>query len=198
MRNPKPWAALAVLACACSPAQAPETPLPGFVAVEFRGALIAPTKVNGAPWDGPGPLNASATTLVANAIADADPYHALLSVFANPAIAALDKPEPFGDARVMGAGVALLDVPLQTSERDTLTPIWTSATAPRVPLTPSTRIEVTLLDKDLQFDDAMGTATVTEGDLVAALRSGRVYHVPLAEQTHNQVLFLDLSVFAVR
>jgi hypothetical protein len=198
MRNPTLGMALTALACACSPAQTPESPLPAFVAVEFRGALIAPTKVNGAPWDGPGPLDASAATLIAKALAGADPYDAALSVLANPAIAALDKPEPFGDARVMNAGAVLLHVPLQTSERDTLTPIWNSATAPRVPLAPSTRIEITLLDKDLEFDDAMGVATVTESDLVAALRAGTVYHVPLAEQTHNQVLFLDLSVYAAR
>jgi len=188
---------MVTFASACS-AHAPEAPLPAFVAVEFRGALMAPTKVNGAPWDGPGPLDSGATTLVANALADADPYHAMISVFANPAIAALDKPEPFGDARVMSGGAVVVDVPLQTSERDTLTPIWNAATAPRVPLGPSTRIEVTLIDKDLEFDDAIGTATVTEDDLVAALRAGTVYHVPLADQTHNQVLFLDVSVYAVR
>lgn len=193
MTNPKLCAALAVVACACSPSHAPETQLPGFVGVEFRGTLIAPMKVNGAPWDGPGPLDANATTLVGNALAHADPYRAVLSILANPAIAALDKPEPFGDARVMSASATLLDVPLQTSERDTLTPIWDAAVALRVALAPSTRIEVTLIDKDLQFDDAMGTATVTETDLVAALRSGKVYHVPLAEQTHYQVLFLDVS-----
>jgi hypothetical protein len=193
------WIAIIMIVCAFSCAQPPPQtpPLPAFVTVEFRGALIAPTRVNGDPRDGPGPVDNTATTLVANALLNANPYRALLSVFANPTIAALDKPEPYGDVRVTSGGVVIRQVPLETNERDTLTPLWNGETVARIPLSPATRIEVTLIDRDLSQDDAMGTATISYQELVAALRSGVVYHVPLAEQTHNQVLFLDVSVVGV-
>ena len=42
----------------------------------------------------------------------------------------------------------------------------------------------------------MGAATINYAQLVAALRAGAIYRVRVAEQTNNQVLFVDISVDA--
>jgi len=64
-----------------------------------------------------------------------------------------------------------------------------------VPLQPNVRLDVTLYDRDVINDDAMDVATITQEDLIAALRSGKRHSVRVAEQTYNQVLFLDITVY---
>jgi hypothetical protein len=166
-----------------------------YVNVEFRQALIAPTKCDGRPWDGFGSVDPAAAGLVARALGASNPYAAVVSVLANPTMAALEKPEPFGTARLMLGGVAAATAPLETAAQDTLTPIWNAAPLKNVPLAPSTRIEIELWDRDIADHDPIGTGTVTYQDLVAALQAGTVYHVRLAEQTNLQVLFFDVSVY---
>jgi hypothetical protein len=107
---------------------------------------------------------------------------------------ALEKPEPRGRARALVNGAEVQATQLRTTQRDTLTPIWEDARFIRVPLNPTPRIELELYDKDLVNDDAMGTPIIVYSDLVAALRSGTLFHVPVADQTNNQVLFMDVLV----
>ncbi|HEY0463115.1 MAG TPA: C2 domain-containing protein [Polyangiaceae bacterium] len=163
--------------------------------VEFRQALIAPTKYDGRPWDGLGSVDPTSARLVAQALGASNPYAAVLGVLANPALAALEKPEPFGQVRVFSSGMVTTVLPLEIAARDTTTPIWKPTVAVHVPLSPSSRIEVELWDKDISEHDPMGAGTVTYQDLVAALQAGTLYHVRLAEQTQNQVLFFDVSVY---
>lgn len=186
----------AITACSCGSAAAPEAPLAAVVNVEFRQSLIGPTKFGGAAWDGPGQLDASAEGELRMALHAVDSYAGVLRVFANPAIEALEKPEPFGRARSVVNGVIIQNLDLKTAQRDTLTPIWQNARLIRVPLTPATRIELELYDKDVINDDAIGAATITYADLVTALRAGTIHHVRVAEQTNNQLLFVDISVEA--
>jgi hypothetical protein len=192
---------VACLAIACSGAQSSEpsaSDLPPAVRVEFRQALLGPMKVGGAPWDGPGAVQPETVNAVTLALGAVNPQAELLALFANPAIAALDKPEPYGEARVVIAGSPIVVVKIDGAERDTLTPIWTTVALDRVPLQPDVRVEVTLYDRDLVNDDPMGAATITQQDLIAALQAGRIHHVRVAEQTNQQVLFLDISVYATQ
>jgi hypothetical protein len=133
------------------------------------------------------------------ALQESDPYAAVLSAFANPTIAALEKPDPAGTAKAIGPDgiqvLAAIDLP---KFQDTLTPVWSNAFLKRVPLSPSARIEMVLIDKDLAVDDAIGTATIRYEDLVAALRARNVHHVPIADQTNRQALFIDVSVYAAQ
>ena len=186
---------ISVLCMSCGRATAPSPALPAYVNVEFRQALIAPTKCDGRMWDGFETPNPAAASLVARALGATNPYAAVIGVLASPTMAALEKPEPFGTARLMLGGVAAATVPLETMAQDTLTPIWNAAPLKSVPLAPSTRIEVELWDRDISEDDPMGAGTVTYQDLLGALQTGTLYHVRLAEQTMNQVLFLDVSVY---
>lgn len=162
--------------------------------VEFRGALSGPSKFGGAAWDGLGQLDSSAQAGLGRALTAVDPYAAVLSFFANPALATLERPEPFGHARAAVNGVVVQALELPLAQHDTLTPMWSNARLVRVPLVVDTRLEIELYDKDLVNDDAMGAATITASDLATALRVGTVHHVRVAEQTNNQVLFVDISV----
>jgi hypothetical protein len=170
--------------------------LPEFVNVEVRQALIGPTKMGGAPWDGPGHIEPQAISAVSLALEAPDPYTAVLSAFANPIIAGLEKPEPKGSVRAVSTdGTQVLAMVELRKMRDTITPLWSEAFLRNVPLNPSVRVEITLTDEDFSNDDPIGAATIRFDDLVAALHAGSVYHVPIADQTHRQALFVDLSVY---
>jgi hypothetical protein len=177
----------------CGRPSEPSAELPALVNVELRQALLGPNKVGGNAWDGLGRLDGNGQTLVLEALGKSDPIAELAVVFANPALAALEKPDPAGSVRCMSGPVEVQGLTLPKVQ-DTFTPIWTGASMPRVPLAPTTRLEVDLWDKDLAVDDPMGTGTITYADLVRALREGTVHHVRVAEQTNNQVLFVDVSV----
>jgi hypothetical protein len=190
------------LACSvlggCGPAKAPEPPLPAFVNVDIRGALIAPTKVGGSAWDGFGRLDGTAQLGLHQALRMVNPYAAAADFLANPTIAAIERPEPMGTVRatVNGTQVAALELPMAYS--DTFTPLWSGARVSRLALTADTRVEVELIDKDLVKNDPMGAATITTSDVAAALRVGTVHHVNVAEQTNNQILFVDISAEPAR
>jgi hypothetical protein len=180
----------------CGHASEPRSELPAFVNVEVRQARLGPSKVGGNAWDGFGRLDGNGQTLVLQALGKSDPIAELAVVFANPALAALEKPDPAGSVRCMSGAVELQRLTLPKVQ-DTFTPIWTSTALTRVPLAQTTRLEVDLWDKDLAVDDPMGTSTITYTDLVSALQEGTVHHVRVAEQTNNQVLFIDVSVTAL-
>jgi hypothetical protein len=187
--------AFVVAAVGCGRPSEPSAELPAFVNVEVRQALLGPSKVGGNAWDGLGRLDSSGQSLVLQALGKGDPIAELAVVFANPALAALEKPDPAGSVRCMSGPAEIQRLTLP-KVKDTFTPIWTGAAMPRVPLAPTTRLEVDLWDKDLAVDDPMGASTITHADLVSALREGIVHRVRVAEQTSNQVLFVDVSVTA--
>lgn len=186
-------ASISALVAGCGAPQAPQRTLPAFVNIEFRSALVGPSKFGGAAWDGLDELEDSAQKELGQALAAVDPYAAVLSYFTNPALMALERPEPFGHVRAAVNGVVVQQIELPLMQRDTLTPLWSKMRLIRVPLVVDTRLEVELYDKDLVNDDAMGAATITASDIATALRVGTVHHVRVAEQTNNQVLFIDIS-----
>jgi hypothetical protein len=65
-----------------------------------------------------------------------------------------------------------------------------------VPLDQDIRFLVNLSDADLVYDDPIGTAEINMDDIKAALASKQVYHVNVADQTFNTILFVDISVMA--
>jgi hypothetical protein len=70
-------------------------------------------------------------------------------------------------------------------------PGWTG-----VPLGQDIRFLIQLSDQDLVDDDPIGTAEIVVDDLKAALASGKIYHVNVADQTAGTILFVDISVMA--
>jgi hypothetical protein len=202
LQNFKPrWLVFALtsswLAWGCGGASsAADVELPKFVNIQFRQALIGPTKVDGAAWDGVGRLDLSSQGLLGSALAAANPHAQVAQFLANPTLAALEKPDPRARVRAFAGPRPLQSLSLKSEQDNTLTPIWREARLERLALAPNLRIELELYDSDLIGDDAMGAGTITRADVIAALRAGTVHPIRFAEQTHKQVLFVDISVQA--
>ncbi len=190
---------LAFLGAGCgaaSPSAAPAK-LPAFVSVQLRQALVAPTKTAGARWDGPPLPDLGVIGLVADALGKTNAYSAVANLLASPVVAAFERPDPVGLARVMIGGSLILEQPLETAGGDTLTPLFSATPPLRVPFVPSAHVEVTLWDHDdITQDDPIGAANLSYDDLLAALRAGNQHPVRVADQTNQQLLFLDILVYA--
>lgn len=203
-RHMRYWGILLVcVSCGPRPESAPPVlvaPLaPAFVSVDLLETTISPAKTGGSPWDGVGHVPDGLLTAVSAALQAPAPVAAVLEILNGPVVQGIAKPEPIGNARLIVGGqegpVTFLNgVP---GQRDTCTPQW--AGPPRwshIQLRSNTRLRVQLFDKDLEFDDAIGTFELNTADFDAALRYGRVFQVRVAEQTSQQVLFVGISVFA--
>lgn len=188
------WLPLAAACVGCGGAT--RAPTPEFVSVEFRSAIIGPTKVGGAPWDGMGAPRPGLGKAVGKALSMASAETAVLELLAGPVLHGLDPPEPFGDAVVMVDGVPGQRIDLKTSVHDTLTPPWDGALLTGVPLRDSTVIKVRLYDRDLVANDAIGDCNLRYRELVEALRAGDVHPIRVADQTAQQLLFLAIAVYA--
>jgi hypothetical protein len=119
----------------------------------------------------------------------------MLAVLTDPLNDALSKPDPLGRAELVGP-LGASQQRVLVAQQNTFTPQWATAGWAHVPLDGSTRIRVQLWDEDPANNDPMGTFEVNADDLLAALRAERVHHVRVDEQTHGQVLFAAISVFA--
>lgn len=173
---------------------APAAPvLPRLVRVSFVGLLAGPGKVDRTQWDGPGgTVSAEGWQQVASAIGAADPYAAAIGVLAGPTIQALEKPDCAGSAVLTSsAGTAAAYALLK--QQDTFTPQWGGVTWEHVSLDDTTRIRVTVVDRDLIFDDPMGIFEIPSRWIRAALAAGKVLAVPVHDQTNKQILFAMIS-----
>jgi hypothetical protein len=138
-------------------------------------ARSTPSKVGGAQWVGTGRISPEVAHGLQMALELSNPYGAALEVLAGPAMAGIERPEPKGFAAAVFRGQEGPRATLESSQRDTLTPIWKGPPSwPSVPLERDVRIRVTLIDEVLVVDDAIGTFEIGHDDLVAAVRSGHV------------------------
>ena len=166
----------------------PAPPAPSFAHVAFVGVLVGPGKIDGTQWDGPGgTVSREDWQQVATALGAADPYVAVIGVFAGPTIQALEKPDCGGSAGLTSSAGAGTTWELM-KKQDTFTPQWRSAWD-HVPLDGSARIHVEMIDRDLFLDDPMGGFEVNATWIQTALTAGRVVAVPVADQTNKQILF---------
>jgi hypothetical protein len=185
--------AILIAATAMGCGSGPKFPSPPqLVGVILHGAVVAPTKIDGSAWDpdfGSAPAGA-ARALIAAALEEPVPYLAVLDVFQKPMAIALARPDPAGTAEVETPwGRGTRDLP---KIQDTFTPTW-QARWDGVPLVEATRLRVSLTDKDVVNDDPIGDVVLNGTDLLAALKSARVAHVRVDDQS-RQILFLDVEV----
>jgi hypothetical protein len=172
------------------PGSDPEPEARTFGTVSIVGALVAPTKIDGRPWDGMGDPT-ELVQAVGGLLADASPYVAIAGAMAGPASAALDKPDVGGsaelymDGRVFGVGVF-------PKVQDSFSPQWSTVTWDNVEL-PLARVRLTFWDRDLVEDDPIGIVEVGPDDLVTAASVGNVFPVRVDSQ-NAQVLFVAISV----
>ena len=171
-------------------------PPPAFVRLTLLGVTFGLGKVGGTQWDGNGQFSREDADLIVNALAAANAYAAVATVLLRPSIQAMEKPEPSGTARLVTTAGHGLETKLM-ADRDTFTPNWQGPPSwSHVATNGSVRLEVRLTDRDIQFDDPAGTFQISAADILAALQSGHVYQVRVAEQTNRQVLFAGISAMA--
>jgi len=156
------------------------------------GAIVSPGKSDGKNWDGFGTANAEVLSKVASALAGSNPYTAVASVLATPFAEFTSTPDTAGHVQLFLGGIPSQPVRLAKIE-NSLTPQWTGMTWPGIDIL-RTRVRVTLVDKDLQLDDPMGTIEIGPTELQNALQNGVVSWVDVRSQTQDQVLLLGISV----
>jgi hypothetical protein len=169
------------------------------VTVELQSALIGPGKLDHTSWDGNGEMvSTEIWSNLASALAGASPYTAAAGLLVNPVLAGTRAPDAMGTARLdigQSVGQPLILADASSNIEDSYSPSWaTPALWGNVPLDQNVRIKVDLTDEDLLNHDSIGVAEINSSHLVDALAAGKVYHVPVADQTNQQILFLGISV----
>ena len=167
------------------------------------GVTIGIGKIDGTEWDGLGRVSDAERFGIVEAVsapgsqAKEAAVGALLAMRASDGIA---KPDPYGFVEVYAGGDLVNRQAMATRElpeRDTFTPMWRQPPTWRhVTILPNLRLRVSVWDRDLQNDDAIGTAELNSNDLNQALYAGGIYEVNVANQTANQLLLVGLSVVA--
>ena len=146
-------------------------------------------------WDGVDGASARLVNDLAAALFGADPYTLALGVIASLASAGNAAPDAFGTAELIVEGQrSAINLPEVGNQ---YRPRW-NARWPGVPLgvVNDARLQVSLTDADLQFDDQIGTAVATFDDLLAAERAGGLYAVATYDAVPggNNILFLIVQV----
>jgi hypothetical protein len=179
----------------------PPPPKPTLVTVELDGAYIAPGKADGTQWDVGGSVDPAIARDIATALGATNPVAALASVFAGPAVEALEKPDPFGTAMMTITGVPGTFLQPLSSEaspmKDTFAPQWPGPpTWTGVPIDSDIRLRVDLWDADVFDNDSIGVAELNSADLRAALAAKKIIGVRVDDQPPGRILLLTLSVRA--
>jgi hypothetical protein len=169
-----------------------------WVSVSIKSAIIAPGKTDGTNWDGLGDVDPDLAQSVAVALLGPSPAAAVLGAYAAPAVAALDKPDPYGDAQAIAFGVIGKPVALATFDApisNTFNPIWRLGWSyTNVPIDSDVRIGITLWDSDLVDDDPIDAVELNSQDLKDALAAQQVFDVRVDDQGQHQLLFVGVSV----
>jgi hypothetical protein len=153
---------------------------------------------DGSNWDGIGSVDPAVTQAVAVALVGANPAANVLAALAAPALANVDKPDPFGDASVTAFGIpgpsgplASVDIPAS----NTFHPLWqTGWTFVNIPIDSDVRITVRLWDADLLDHDSIETVELNSTDLKAALSAQQTLEIRVDDQGTYQLLFVGISV----
>jgi len=179
---------------------------PSTVDIQLVGALIRPATVDGRTWDGTG-LSAEQVDDLADLdalLAGHPAYGEVAGFIGTLALGAYAPPDPFGVAELAWEGPfdPNLTHPVATTAdnvEDTLSPEWPGPPFPgwiNVPMGPTVRVRIKLLDEDPADDDVIGTVELDEADLLEAYDRGGVVGIPVHDQGTGQILFVTLSVTA--
>jgi hypothetical protein len=169
-----------------------------LVTVKIIDAVIAPGKKDGTDWDDSGTVDPAVAQAISGALAGPTPLADVLAALANPALAAVDKPDPYGSAELTVYGMTMEQVALETRDGaipNTFIPIWPRAWHyQNIPLDTDVRIGIDLWDQDVVDDDAIGHAELNSNDLNAALTAREKLEVQVSHQTSDQLLFVGITV----
>jgi hypothetical protein len=169
-----------------------------LVTVKIIDAVIAPGKKDGTDWDDSGIVDPAVAQAISEALVGPTPLADVLAALANPALAAVDKPDPFGSAQLTVYGMIMEQVALETRDgaiADTFIPTWPRAWHYRnIPIDTDVRIGIDLWDQDLVDDDPIGHAEINSNELNAALTAQEKLEIQVSDQTSDQLLFVGITV----
>lgn len=189
------------------------TATPDRVQITLIGAQVAPGKSDGTQWDGTGKLKPEQVTktqqlvqlAVQAAAAAANPPGAamtaaakLLGDLAMPAVA---KPDVFGwvEWQPQGVGVTVrLDLAPRSKPIREYSVTWRNPVVlPSADWNSRMRMRITLRDKDVVNDDAIGTVELNTDHIRYAWSQQKVTSILVADQSTGQLLAVRISVQAV-
>jgi HYDIN/CFA65/VesB family protein len=172
--------------------------LPGCIGIEITGALLQPWDGSGQLWDDTSYVSPEDVGGLATALGAANPYGAVAAFVYDFASSYYAPPDPYGYADLFVNGAwqdeltLALDDPDEHDE-DTCAPGFDNARWDHVALESSIRIEVTLIDRDWNKDDSIGTIDLDYECVVGALESGGVYPCNTHDQGLGTILFVTIS-----
>jgi hypothetical protein len=169
--------------------------LPSKVTIRIHNTLLGPSKSDGRVWDGTGVVDADLHLNLLNLLRGKNPAVEVGKFMWSFAEKYFDRPDAYGKASLSSNGRNLGEVSLIPNTEDTFTPQWKGPPGwQHVPFHQSIRLQGTLQDRDLAFDDDMGVFVINYNDILAALRAGKIHQVKVSDQTHEQILFVGLEV----
>lgn len=167
-----------------------------IVDIAVVGAEISPAMANGAAWDGPDNVPTEAMGLLGSALSHLDPSGQLGGVVSG-AVDTMVKPDPAGTVMLYPGPEQDPFTVLLPVLQDTLFPTWGDTPSNRlggVTVRAETVIRVTLVDKDVQTDDPIGTVELTAADVGKAQRAGKVLVIDVSGQASGQLKSVSVVV----
>jgi len=171
--------------------QAVAKPPAKTVSFRLETVFIAPTKPDGAPWDGMGAKSPTAFKKAIALLSAANPSVALADFFVGPLCVHLQRPDPYGSMEIAAGPSRGARAQLGT-KKDEFSPSWSSGWT-NMPLSKDTAIRVVLHDKDVMNPDDIGVFIIRGEDLVRALEAGKVTYIDVHDQARG-VLLAGISV----
>jgi hypothetical protein len=102
-------------------------------------------------------------------------------------------PDPYGTVKLSSQGKLVGSFSLPKIG-NTLNPSWSGVEWKSVTVDASTTLEIDLYDSDAVWDDVIGKANVSGGDLMAALAFGKVLPVNVSTQGKKGIAFVQVLV----
>ena len=186
--------------------------MPERLRITLIGAHIGPGKVDGTRWDGIGKLSEDQVSktqelvqLAAEmAAAAANPPAALAAtagkLLGDMAMPAASKPDVYGwvEWQPAGSGPTLkLDLAPRSRPVREFSATWRQPVVlPDAKWNPRLRIRITLRDKDITSDDAIGTVELNGDHIRYAWARQKVTPILVADQSDGQLLAVKVSVSA--
>lgn len=197
------------LACSSGAPTAVTAPRPPLVRVEVHGAMVAPLKADGAPWDGASVMSPELVKTQTLAIINGPPppptpqgWYAFATrcglALTTAGAVHLERPDPFGFAwldRGAGFGEQRSLLWQGRAVQDEFAVTWDTVTYEHVVLTDRVLLRVQVTDKDVMRDDPIEIVQITGRDLAVAFEQrGAVVPVPVVQQGNRQLFVVTLAV----
>lgn len=199
-------AALALLGAVAVAAEA--KPPPKRVAITVINVTVAPAMTDGGRWDGHGTLPPKLTEDVVSLLSKPDAYSQVLAALSAPEMSEAVAPDVFGKEELATGGEYAPELEHKffprpeekarerPDEAGSFTPVLPPYEWHDVPLDRGTKLKLTLSSRASRhrMPEQIGIAEIGYPQLLAAQRAGNIYQVPVADQTHNQLLFVGIQV----